>query len=74
MQEEAPAPSSPSAEPNAEVEVSDETYTITAGDSLTKISDALGVEDWRDLWGANADLIDDPNLIFVGQELKLPVL
>ncbi|GAA3056997.1 MULTISPECIES: transglycosylase family protein [Actinomycetes] len=73
VQEEAPAPSSPSAQPNTAVEVSDETYTIEAGDSLSSIADALGIDDWQDLWGANVDGIDDPNLIFVGQELKLPV-
>ncbi len=72
--EEIPEPTEPSAAPNAEVEISDETYTIQDGDSLTKIADELGIDDWQDLWGANADSIDDPNVIFVGDELKLPVL
>ena len=72
--EEIPEPTEPGAAPNTDVEVSDETYTIQDGDSLTKIADELGIDDWQDLWGANADSIDDPNVIFVGDELKLPVL
>ena len=72
--EEIPEPTEPGAAPNTDVEISDETYTIQDGDSLTKIADELGIDDWQDLWGANADSIDDPNVIFVGDELKLPVL
>ncbi|WP_258935386.1 LysM peptidoglycan-binding domain-containing protein [Nesterenkonia pannonica] len=36
------------------------------------MADELGLE-WTDLWGANTDQVEDPNLIFVGDELKLPV-
>ncbi|GAB3189070.1 resuscitation-promoting factor Rpf [Nesterenkonia suensis] len=72
QQEQAPAPAT-SAEPNVDVEVSDETYTVAPGDSLSKIANDLGLDDWNALWGANADQINDPNVIFVGQELKLPV-
>ena len=72
--EEIPEPTEPEAAPEADVEVSEETYTIQEGDSLTKIADALGIADWQDLWGANADQVEDPNTIFVGDELKLPVL
>ncbi|WP_300342935.1 transglycosylase family protein [Nesterenkonia sp.] len=60
------------AEPNADVEVGEETYTVAAGDSLSSIAAELDI-DWKDLWGANMDLIEDPNLIYVGDELKLPV-
>lgn len=62
-----------SAEPNTSVEVSEETYTVQSGDSLSSIAAELGVE-WTDLWGANQDLVEDPNLIYVGDELKLPVI
>ena len=62
-----------SAEPNTSVEVSEETYTVQSGDSLSSIATELGVE-WTDLWGANQDLVEDPNLIYVGDELKLPVI
>ncbi len=47
------------------------TYTVQAGDTLSKIADARGVS-WQSLWEANSDQISDPNLIFVGQELQLP--
>ena len=72
--QEIPEPTEPEAAPNADAEVSEETYTIQEGDSLAKIADELGIDDWQDLWGANADQIEDPNTIFVGDELKLPVL
>ncbi|TLP96387.1 LysM peptidoglycan-binding domain-containing protein [Nesterenkonia salmonea] len=62
-----------SAQPNTNVEVSGETYTIQSGDTLSSIADALDL-DWTDIWGANIDQVEDPNLIFVGDELKLPVV
>ena len=62
-----------SAEPNTSVEVSEETYTVQSGESLSSIAAELGVE-WTDLWSANQDLVEDPNLIYVGDELKLPVI
>ena len=71
-EQEAPVQEAPVQE--APTELSEETYTIQEGDSLAKIADELGIDDWQDLWGANADQIEDPNTIFVGDELKLPVL
>lgn len=62
-----------SAEPNTDVETSEETYEVQPGDSLASIAEELGIE-WQDLWGANYEEIEDPNLIYVGDELKLPVL
>ena len=47
------------------------TYTVHAGDTLSKIAEAQGVS-WRALWRANADQISDPNLVYVGQVLELP--
>jgi resuscitation-promoting factor RpfA len=46
-------------------------YTVRAGDTLSKIAEAHGVG-WRALWEVNDDEVSDPNLIFVGQELQLP--
>lgn len=60
-------------QPNTNVELSGETYTIQSGDTLGSIADALDL-DWTDIWGANTDQVEDPNLIFVGDELKLPVV
>lgn len=57
----------------APVAVSGETYTVQAGDTLSKIAAKLGVQGgWQALGDANADTIDDVNLIFVGQVLQLP--
>ena len=67
----APAPQT-STQPNTDVELSGETYSVQSGDSLSSIAAELGVE-WTDLWGANTDLVEDPNVIFVGDQLKLPV-
>ena len=47
------------------------TYTVQAGDTLSKIADARGIS-WRALWHANSDQVSDPNLIYVGQQLQLP--
>ncbi|MCW2923114.1 MAG: transglycosylase [Thermoleophilia bacterium] len=48
------------------------TVTVKAGDNLTKLAKAAGV-DWKALYEANKDVIGgDPNLIRPGQELKLP--
>ncbi len=49
-------------------------YTVKAGDSLRKIAkEQLGdAEKWEKIYEANEDLIDDPNVIQVGMELKIP--
>lgn len=57
----------------APVAVSGETYTVQAGDTLSKIAAKLGVQGgWQALGDANADTIDNVNMIFVGQVLQLP--
>ncbi|WP_298582513.1 transglycosylase family protein [uncultured Kocuria sp.] len=60
------------AAPVAPAAVSAESYTVVAGDTLGSIADKLGVENWEDLYAANADIIADPNLIFPGQVLTVP--
>lgn len=51
-----------------------ESYTVKAGDSLSKIArHELGdAEKWHAIFEANRDQIDDPDLIHPGQVLKLP--
>lgn len=56
----------------APASVSTETYTVVAGDTLGSIADKLGIENWEDLYAANADIIADPHLIFPGQVLDIP--
>ncbi|WP_424347154.1 transglycosylase family protein [Kocuria sp. CH-021] len=62
------------AAPVAPAAVSGETYTVVAGDTLGSIADKLGIENWEDLYEANADVIADPNLIFPGQVLTVPAV
>jgi lysozyme len=46
-----------------------ETYVVQPGDTLSEIGERLGV-DWRAIAQANG--ISDPNLIYVGQVLRIP--
>lgn len=49
-------------------------YTVETGDSLWKIAQELlgsGTK-WEEIYEANKDQIQDPNLIYVGQELTIP--
>jgi nucleoid-associated protein YgaU len=48
------------------------TYTVQPGDTLAKIAEAHDLPGgWRELWAANRQYINDPDLIFVGQTLAL---
>ena len=50
------------------------TYTVVAGDSLSKIAKHLygDPNKWHAIFEANRDKIKDPNLIRPGQVLTLP--
>jgi resuscitation-promoting factor RpfA len=55
------------------VALSGETYTLQAGDTLSKVAEKLGVEGgWQRLADANLDTISNPNLVFAGQVIQLP--
>jgi resuscitation-promoting factor RpfA len=45
-------------------------YTVQAGDTLGKIAEQFGVN-WHDVFQRNANLLQDPNLIFPGQQLDI---
>jgi nucleoid-associated protein YgaU len=49
-------------------------YVVQPGDSLSKIAkEKLGdAARWPEIFELNKDQIEDPNLIQVGQELRLP--
>ncbi|REJ75752.1 MAG: LysM peptidoglycan-binding domain-containing protein [Acidobacteria bacterium] len=47
------------------------TYTVQSGDTLSAIGQKYGVA-WRDIFEANRDILDNPDLIKPGQELKIP--
>ena len=52
------------------------TYTVERGDTLSDIADdAYGTpEKWPTIAKANPDVIDDPDLIDVGDRLELPAV
>ena len=52
----------------------DDTYVVASGDSLSKIAKQLygDMNQWRRIYDANRDQIQDPDLIHPGQTLKIP--
>jgi nucleoid-associated protein YgaU len=54
--------------------VAPKTYTVAKGDSLSKIAKHLygNASRWREIFEANRDQLDNPDLIQPGQVLKLP--
>jgi LysM repeat protein len=50
------------------------TYTVKPGDSLSKIAVKYGrpAGDWKKIYSVNPG-IKNPNLIYPGQQIKLPV-
>ncbi len=54
--------------------MSESTYTVKPGDSLSLIAKNLWGDAirWKEIFEANRDQIKDPNLIRVGQVLKIP--
>ena len=51
-----------------------ETYTVVAGDSLSKIAKRFygDANQWRRIFEANRDQIQNPDLIRPGQKLVIP--
>ncbi len=69
---EAPAPAPAPAAPTTPI--TGKTYTVVAGDCLWTISQRIygtGTK-WGELWAANADIIENPRLIYPGQVLRIP--
>lgn len=48
------------------------TYTVESGDSLSKIGGKYGIA-WKAIWDSNRDILRDPDKIYPGQELKIPI-
>lgn len=49
-------------------------YTVVAGDSLSKIAkrEYGDAQKWKQIYEANRDKIKDPDLIYPGQVLNIP--
>ncbi|WP_019855666.1 transglycosylase family protein [Actinopolyspora mortivallis] len=45
-------------------------YTVQSGDTLSEIGQRFGVS-YQDIFERNTDVLDDPNLIFPGQQLDI---
>lgn len=60
--------------PKARVEVEVRSYTVVAGDSLSKIAKRQygDAQKWHQIYEANRDQIKDPDLIYPGQVLSIP--
>jgi nucleoid-associated protein YgaU len=69
----APAPAPPTSQPDL-APISGETYVVVEGDSLSKIAQKKygKASKWRRIFEANRDIIKDPDLIYPGQELRIP--
>jgi len=50
------------------------TYVVVSGDSLSKIAKRQygDAQKWPKIYEANRDIIKDPDLIYPGQELRIP--
>ena len=71
----APAPAHPSPVPaGPSAATGGKTYTVVAGDSLSKIAKREYGDGnaWNRIYEANRDIIKDPDLIHPGQTLKIP--
>lgn len=66
--------SSSTSMPESEARAPEQTYTVKAGDSLSKIARHLlgDGNKWKVIWEANKDTVKNPDLIHPGQVLKIP--
>jgi nucleoid-associated protein YgaU len=68
----APTPTPATAAPN--VTDREKTYTVVAGDTLSKIAkrEYGDAAEWKRIFEANKDTIKNPDLIYPGQTFKIP--
>jgi nucleoid-associated protein YgaU len=65
---------STSTAPEAPAPAAGRTYTVVKGDSLSKIAKRFygDAQQWRRIYEANRDQIQNPDLIHPGQTLRVP--
>jgi nucleoid-associated protein YgaU len=68
------APSAPAPAGDAPAAGAPRTYTVVAGDNLSKIAKRFygDANQWKRIFEANRDIIKNPDLIHPGQTLKIP--
>jgi LysM repeat protein len=64
-------PTEPTPEPAPELQPAYFLYTVQPGDAVSAIADTFAISPDYVLWN-NPDVIEDPNLLLVGQELLIP--
>lgn len=69
-----PTPSVGGPETSAPSRTTGRTYVVVSGDSLSKIAKLQygDAQKWPKIYEANRDIIKDPDLIYPGQELRIP--
>ncbi len=55
------------------VEGGEEIYEVQKGDSLSKIAKKYDGMTWKKIFDANTDQLKDPNMIYPGQKLRIPL-
>jgi nucleoid-associated protein YgaU len=67
-------PADMAAAPAPNVADVEKTYTVVAGDTLSKIAkrEYGDASKWHDIYEANKDTIKNPDLIYPGQTFKIP--
>jgi nucleoid-associated protein YgaU len=70
----APAPAPAPSPAGTSGTASGKSYTVVAGDSLSKIAkrEYGDANAWNRIYEANRDVIKNPDLIYPGQTLKIP--
>ena len=65
---------SSSTAPRSTTPAADRTYTVQKGDSLSKIAkrEYGDAQQWRRIYNANRESIENPDLIYPGQVLRIP--
>ena len=68
------APRTPTVEPTSGTSGADQSYTVVAGDSLSRIAKRFygDANKWPRIHEANRDQIKNPDLIHPGQRLRIP--
>jgi len=70
----APSAATPTAAAPAATPAAPRTYTVVAGDTLSKIAKQFygDANQWKGIFDANRDILKNPDLIHPGQTLKIP--